>query len=62
MDINIVCLRFRVRCLDDVDDEVRDRAAMYLKALKEPSLADAYVKEGMIFIPSIPKHSNKLFG
>lgn len=37
------------RCLDDVDDEVRDRAAMYLKALKEPSLADAYVKEESVF-------------
>ena len=34
------------RCLDDVDDEVRDRAAMYLRMLKESFLADAYVKEG----------------
>jgi len=33
--------------LDDVDDEVRDRAAMYLKVMKETSLADAYVKEGV---------------
>ena len=36
-----------VRCLDDVDDEVRDRAAMYVRVFKEKPLADAYVKEGM---------------
>jgi len=34
------------RCLDDVDDEVRDRAAMYLRMFKESFLADTYVKEG----------------
>jgi coatomer protein complex subunit gamma len=34
------------RCLDDVDDEVRDRAALYLKVFKEKTLADTYVKEG----------------
>jgi coatomer protein complex subunit gamma len=34
------------RCLDDVDDEVRDRAALYLKVFREKSLADTYVKEG----------------
>ena len=34
------------RCLDDVDDEVRDRAAMYLRMFKESLLADTYVKEG----------------
>jgi coatomer protein complex subunit gamma len=34
------------RCLDDVDDEVRDRAAMYLKVLDEKTLADVYVREG----------------
>ena len=34
------------RCLDDVDDEVRDRAAMYLRMFKETFLADTYVKEG----------------
>ncbi|KAK7686670.1 hypothetical protein QCA50_010270 [Cerrena zonata] len=34
------------RCLDDVDDEVRDRAAMYLKLYDEQQLADTYVKEG----------------
>ncbi|KIJ66406.1 hypothetical protein HYDPIDRAFT_86985 [Hydnomerulius pinastri MD-312] len=37
------------RCLDDVDDEVRDRAAMYLKVFKEKPLADAYVKEESVF-------------
>ncbi|KAJ9113093.1 hypothetical protein QFC20_001980 [Naganishia adeliensis] len=33
------------RCLDDVDDEVRDRAAMYLRVLSEQSLADTYIRE-----------------
>lgn len=37
-----------IRCLDDVDDEVRDRAAMYLKVYQAPTLADAYVKEGRV--------------
>jgi coatomer subunit gamma len=35
-----------LRCLDDVDDEVRDRAAMYLRLMKEDSLANSLVKEG----------------
>jgi coatomer subunit gamma len=39
-------LTFYFSCLDDVDDEVRDRAALYLKVLKEESLANTYVKEG----------------
>jgi len=34
------------RCLDDVDDEVRDRAAMYLKVIQRTELADVYVKSG----------------
>lgn len=34
------------RCLDDVDDEVRDRAAMYLKVIEDKQLADAYMREG----------------
>ncbi|EMD42303.1 hypothetical protein CERSUDRAFT_110824 [Gelatoporia subvermispora B] len=37
------------RCLDDVDDEVRDRAAMYLKVYKEPELVQPYIKEESIF-------------
>ncbi|KXN88900.1 putative coatomer subunit gamma [Leucoagaricus sp. SymC.cos] len=37
------------RCLDDVDDEVRDRAAMYLKVFKQKQLADTYVKEESVF-------------
>ncbi|KZT08586.1 coatomer subunit gamma [Laetiporus sulphureus 93-53] len=37
------------RCLDDVDDEVRDRAAMYLEVYEEPSLADTYIKEESIY-------------
>jgi hypothetical protein len=36
----------RCRCLDDVDDEVRDRAAMYLKVINEETLAQSYVKDG----------------
>ena len=39
-------LKVPPRCLDDVDDEVRDRAAMYLRMFEESSLADTYVKEG----------------
>ena len=34
------------RCLDDVDDEVRDRAALYLKTFQDKPLADTYVKDG----------------
>lgn len=37
------------RCLDDVDDEVRDRAAMYLRVLKESTLADRLVKDESTF-------------
>ncbi|KAI0081189.1 coatomer subunit gamma [Panus rudis PR-1116 ss-1] len=37
------------RCLDDVDDEVRDRAALYLKLYGEQSLAETYVKEESIY-------------
>ncbi|KAG6846078.1 hypothetical protein H0H87_006442 [Tephrocybe sp. NHM501043] len=37
------------RCLDDVDDEVRDRAALYLKVFKEKQLAETYVKEESVF-------------
>jgi coatomer protein complex subunit gamma len=37
------------RCLDDVDDEVRDRAAMYVRVFKEKPLADAYMREESVF-------------
>ncbi|KAI3622242.1 coatomer subunit gamma [Moniliophthora roreri] len=37
------------RCLDDVDDEVRDRAALYLRTFKEKQLAEVYVKEESVF-------------
>ncbi|KAI0660684.1 coatomer subunit gamma [Cubamyces menziesii] len=37
------------RCLDDVDDEVRDRAAMYLKVYEEPPLIQPYIKEESIY-------------
>ncbi|KAF8755867.1 Coatomer subunit delta [Rhizoctonia solani] len=37
------------RCLDDVDDEVRDRAAMYLKVIEEEELAQTYVKDEGVF-------------
>lgn len=43
------CFWLLIRCLDDADDEVRDRAAMYLKVLDEKSLADVYVREGLCF-------------
>jgi len=33
------------RCLDDVDDEVRDRAALYIKVLDQEPLADKFVKD-----------------
>ena len=50
------------RCLDDVDDEVRDRAAMYLKVYQEPPLAEAYVKEGQSFyrrsLPSVTQSND----
>ncbi|CAK5264828.1 unnamed protein product [Mycena citricolor] len=37
------------RCLDDVDDEVRDRAALYVKASKTESLVQPYLKEESVF-------------
>ncbi|KDQ14000.1 hypothetical protein BOTBODRAFT_175125 [Botryobasidium botryosum FD-172 SS1] len=37
------------RCLDDVDDEVRDRAAMSLRLMKEEELAQTYMKEDAVF-------------
>ncbi|KAF8323388.1 Coatomer, gamma subunit [Clavulina sp. PMI_390] len=37
------------RCLDDVDDEVRDRAAMYLRVMKEAALQETYVKDESTF-------------
>lgn len=37
------------RCLDDVDDEVRDRAALYIRVLDDKQLADAYVREEATF-------------
>ncbi|KAJ6520303.1 coatomer subunit gamma [Mycena sanguinolenta] len=36
------------RCLDDVDDEVRDRAAMYLKVFKTQTLVQPYIKEDSV--------------
>ncbi|KAI0032763.1 coatomer subunit gamma [Vararia minispora EC-137] len=37
------------RCLDDVDDEVRDRAALFLKAIREPPLAEKFVKDDSVY-------------
>ncbi|CEQ42581.1 SPOSA6832_04398 [Sporobolomyces salmonicolor] len=37
------------RCLDDVDDEVRDRAAFNLKLLNDEPLADAFVRDASTF-------------
>ncbi|KAJ7757433.1 coatomer subunit gamma [Mycena metata] len=36
------------RCLDDIDDEVRDRAALYLKVLKSQTLVESYIKEDSV--------------
>lgn len=47
-----------LRCLDDVDDEVRDRAALYLKVFGEKPLADAYVKEGKLIAPDMLQCAN----
>lgn len=42
------------RCLDDVDDEVRDRAAMYIKVLNDKMLADAYLNdEGVLSLTQL---------
>ena len=35
------------RCLDDVDDEVRDRATLYLAMMNNESLAKKYIADGM---------------
>jgi len=37
------------RCLDDVDDEVRDRAALYLQVIKDEPLGETLVKDGQSF-------------
>ncbi|KAG8885327.1 coatomer subunit gamma [Tulasnella sp. 331] len=37
------------RCLDDVDDEVRDRAAMYLRVMQDEPLAQTYIKDESMF-------------
>jgi coatomer protein complex subunit gamma len=34
------------RCLDDVDDEVRDRAALYLRVMDDEPLAEQLVRDG----------------
>jgi hypothetical protein len=48
------------RCLDDVDDEVRDRAAMYLRVMKEQPLAEKLVQEGESSAPAgASEHLNK---
>ncbi|VDB94519.1 unnamed protein product [Peniophora sp. CBMAI 1063] len=37
------------RCLDDVDDEVRDRAAFYLRTIRAAPLAEKYVKDDSVY-------------
>jgi coatomer protein complex subunit gamma len=40
------------RCLDDVDDEVRDRAALNLRLMTEPDeMGDRFIKNGKILRP-----------
>lgn len=34
------------RCLDDNDDEVRDRTILYLKLIDDNESAEKYVKDG----------------
>jgi coatomer protein complex subunit gamma len=34
------------RCLDDVDDEVRDRATLYLSLMDDAESAKRYIKDG----------------
>lgn len=46
------------RCLDDIDDEVRDRAAMYIRVLEEKSLADVLVKDGESQSHQLTNNSN----
>jgi coatomer protein complex subunit gamma len=36
------------RCLEDQDDEVRDRAALYLAILESPTLQANYIENGML--------------
>ena len=36
-------------CLDDVDDEVRDRAAFYLDVLESTDLSATYVENRIIY-------------
>lgn len=40
------------RCLDDTDDEVRDRAALNLRLMtEEDDVANKFMKNGMLSIP-----------
>ena len=34
------------RCLDDNDDEVRDRATLFLKLIDDEESAEKYIKDG----------------
>ena len=45
------------RCLDDVDDEVRDRAAFNLKLMASEPLATAFVKEGALVAQLFRRHA-----
>jgi coatomer protein complex subunit gamma len=39
------------RCLDDIDDEVRDRAALNLRLMsEEDEIANRFVKNGKLFL------------
>ncbi|GKT96108.1 coatomer subunit gamma [Colletotrichum tofieldiae] len=47
------------RCLDDVDDEVRDRAALNLRLMhQEDEIAEKFVKNGMFIADSVRKPTN----
>lgn len=41
------------RCLDDTDDEVRDRAALNLRLIEKEDMAEQFISNGEILIPSL---------
>lgn len=50
------------RCLDDVDDEVRDRAALNLRLMSESDeTADRFIKNGMLSQSQFRLHSSNSF-
>lgn len=48
------------RCLDDIDDEVRDRAAMFIKIIYEKELAGKYIIDGFNHMQTFLIYRNDL--